>query len=190
MESATTGGTIKHGQIAALTPGRVRLRLHRPHRHLAATLKKHLEAQRGISKVAANQTTGSVLVHYEHRTVSCDDVLAMCRDIGVVVSSIAEVEEEPVDVLKTGHVSEGISGAFRDLDRRLPQISRTGINLRWVGPLVLGGLGVRQFMVGGLGNPSGYILLVLAVNSSIRARNRGRQRRPRATVTVAESGAS
>jgi len=174
-----------HGQVAALTPGRVRIRMHGPHRHLSPKVKSHLATHAGISEVTTNELTGSILVHYDRHKITCDDVLAMCRDVGVVVSGLAEAEVEPVGAVSAGDPLKEINRAIVDLDRRLSNVTGEKLDLRLLGPLLLGALGTRQLVVGGLGSISGYLLLILAVNSSLRLRQRGRRVKTHAPLQIA-----
>ena len=165
----------EHGRVAALTPGRVRIRIERPHRHLTPTVKAHLETQAGIGEVTTNETTGSILVNYDHRRIGHDDVLAMCRDVGVVVSNLAEAGAEPASAVSAAGNLKEMNRAFGDLNRRVAKVTGENLDFRLLGPLVLGALGTRELVVGGLGSVSGYLLLVLAVNSSLRLQRRGRR---------------
>ena len=93
MTGSTHGHHQKHGaEVASHIPGRIRLRLHRPHRHsqVLQTLKTSLEQREGIHKVEANQMTGSLLVHYDAQVHSEAGILGLLEDIDVVVGAVID----------------------------------------------------------------------------------------------------
>ncbi len=104
-----------HGHVASAVPGRVRIRIHRPHRGLMSGIKKHLETQEGISTVRLENATGSVLVHYRHPTTSHEAVLEMLRVIGILVHNGTGAKESVVP--------RTITDAFRE-DRGM--VTRAG----------------------------------------------------------------
>jgi hypothetical protein len=175
---------VNHGRVVALTPGRMRIRLHRPHRQMIPQVKTFLESKRGIGQVITNPLTGSVLVRFDFRRLSCDDVLALCHDVGVVVSNVLEAEEEPLTEVIKGRATDGIIGAFNDLDRRLSRIIGQEVDLRMLVPLLLGALGVHQLAVNGLGSASGYLLLLLAANSALRVHRERRRLKVQAPLQL------
>jgi hypothetical protein len=169
--------TTDHGRVAAETPGRVRIRLHRPHRHLVHGIKAHLADQAGIHGVTTSALTGSVLVHYDRHALTCRDVLEMCRDIGVIVSGVAEAESEAIPEMNPRTTGHSIDVALGDLDRRMSRAAGRTVNLRVVAPMALGALGIRHLVVDGLGSVSGYVLLLLAGDSLYRMSRRRRKSR-------------
>lgn len=174
--------TEDHGRVATEIPGRVRIRLHRPHRQLVHGIKTHLKSQAGISDVDSNALTGSVLVHYDRHALSCKDILRMCRDMGVVVSGVAGAESDALTELNPSSTVKSIDNALVDLDQRVSLVTGRNVDLRVVAPLGLGALGVRHLIVDGLGSISGYVLLLLACNSFYRLSRRPRKPTRRGSV--------
>lgn len=176
-EVLSTGGAVmehskSHGRVASATPGRVRIRLHGPHRHLVHALREHLAKQIGVQEVTSNASTGSVLVRWDSKRISSDDILAMCRDIGVVVKGVTEAEADPLAEIGSSSTAESLISALDDLDRRVSQATGRAIDLKAIVPLLLGAVGVRQLIVDGFGSASGYILLWLAFDTFLKLHRR------------------
>jgi len=174
--------TEDHGRVVTETPGRVRIRLHRPHRHLVHGITAHLKSHEGIRDVVTNPLTGSILVHYDRRALTCNEVLGMCRDIGIVLHGVAEAESESPLEMNQSSAIKSIDTAVVDLDRRVSRVTGQTVNMRMVAPLALGTLGVRHLIVDGLGSISGYVMILLACNSFYRLSRRQRKPKPRQAV--------
>lgn len=172
------------GRVASVTPGRVRVRLHRSARqpHQVRQIHQHVEGQVGVTRVETNPTTGSVVVHYDHESVSFDDVMGMFRDVGVVVQNIGELEEAPMP--GQSDTSTQIIDAVDDFDRRLSRLTGHKLDLRLLFPAGLFALGLRQVLVEGLGltQVPGYVLLWYAFDSFWKF-----HREPRSTEAKARS---
>jgi hypothetical protein len=161
--------TEARGTVASATPGRVRVRLHRASRHprVVRRVQQHVEQGEGVTRVEANPSTGSVVVHYDRHATTLDDVLGVFRDCGVVVGAVTE----SVDVgdILTGRTpaSQQILDAVDDLDRRLFQITGQKMDLRLLFPATLFALGLRQALVEGFGlsQVPAYVLLWYAFDS-------------------------
>ena len=73
-----------HGRVVSHTTGRIRVRLHPEHRQdvVLGEVQRQLQGQQGVAAVTTNTRTGSVLVQYDHHSLSRDDLMAMLHDAG------------------------------------------------------------------------------------------------------------
>jgi hypothetical protein len=144
----------ENAQVVSRSPGRLRVRVHPPLRqpHRIRAVHKELEAKNGIEGVQTNAATGSVLVRYDRRKLSHDEVLGVLRDIGVCAVALTGGGGDQVN--ESGHSSTAgsILAVTDDLDRRLSEITGRKIDLRLLVPIGLVALGLRLAMLqGGLG---------------------------------------
>ncbi|MBV9355778.1 MAG: hypothetical protein JO023_09655 [Chloroflexi bacterium] len=162
-----------HGHVASHTPGRLRVRLHHPHRHpqLLNEVHKQLASQPGVDHVEVNPHSGSVLVHYDHQTRSMGDVLGCLRDVGVIIGSVAGADELP-DVggdEESGHSSTaaGVVGSINDLDQRISRMTGRKVDLKLLFPAALGAIGLQSALRNGIGfaEVPAYILIWYAFDS-------------------------
>ncbi|MBV9897428.1 MAG: hypothetical protein JO020_24985 [Chloroflexi bacterium] len=179
LETDTEPGTsaaapsphTRRARVTSHSPGRLRVRLARgaDQPHVLQSVKRHMEDRVGVGRVEVSHTTNSVLVHYDRHRHSFDDVLAMLRDVGVVVSQTAKAlsEEDLGPAPETSTTSAGIVSAVSDLDRRLAQMTGYQVDLRTIFPLTLGALGVLQLARRGvgLGDVPAYVLIWYAFDS-------------------------
>lgn len=170
--TSTPGGALRrhrprHGKVVSQAPGRLRVRLHRAHRDPAelALIDRALAPRVGVESVATNARTGSVLVHYDHQTLSRDDVVAMLRDVGVIAGEVLGAEELPEDpvaeIAEQSTTATGLIGALGDLDQRVSRLTGGRVDVKLLVPAAIGVLGLRQVMTGGFGlaEVPGYLLL-------------------------------
>ncbi len=175
----------RHGHIVSHAPGRLRVRLHEEHRDPAAlaTIEQQLSGQAGITSVTTNARTGSVLVQYDHGTLSKDGVTAMLFDVGVVARELLGAEEVPEDlgrgdgerrVADHSSTATGLLDALTDLDYRLSQLTNGKVDFKLLVPLGLGALAVRQILTSGLGlgTMPGYVLLWYTFDSFYKLHQR------------------
>ncbi len=167
--------TATHGRVASVIPGRVRVRLdgqsHAPQH--ARHVKNRLEEHRGVGRVEIRQNGHSVVVHYDPRERSQSDVLAMLRDVGVILRDVeaAGGNELPDVGAQTGTESSttavSIIGALNDVDCRLSRLTGRRLDLKLLFPLTMGALGVRQLAEAGLGLAQipAYVLLWYAFDA-------------------------
>jgi copper chaperone CopZ len=156
------------GMVASSIPGRVRIRLHPAARANGAVhrVKEHIAKQVGITRVAANPTTGSLVVHYDQSVTSLEDIIGVCADIGVIVGSFAGLDLDEAST--TGTVtSRGIMEVVDRIDRRLSHATGRKVDLRLLFPAALFAVGLRQVIVEGFGltRIPGYVLLWYAFDS-------------------------
>lgn len=181
------------GQVASATPGRVRVRLSHATRelHQMRRIQAHVQGQDGVTGVVVNPATGSVLVHFDRQALTLSDVLAMFRDLGIVIKSVVELNGEPVPIPGRSNVSAHLVAAIDDFDRRLSRLTGHTVDLRFLFPLGLFALGVRQLIREGLGlaDVPGYILLWYAFDSFWKFHHEPRSPVP-ATATLGNGAAT
>jgi hypothetical protein len=170
-----------HGHIVSLLPGRMRVRLHRSHRGPAEMkqIEQELGRRDGITSVTTDARTGSVLVQYDHRTVSKDDLVAMLYDVGVVAREVLGAEALPIGreggVVEHSTAATGVLDALTDLDRRISELTDGKVDLKLLMPLGLGLLAARQILTtGGLGlaEVPAYVLLWYTFDSFYKLHQR------------------
>jgi hypothetical protein len=159
--------SLVQAQVASAVPGRVRVRVSEPDRGALPRLQAHLSRQPGIHQVTVNHATGSVLIHCDHDRITAGDLMAMCYDVGVIVGGLVGGESDLPELVLNGSGKDLVE-AIDDLDRRLGAGSRWRVALELVVPLIVGAIGVRQLVVYGLGQASGYLLLWVAFSTLIK----------------------
>ncbi len=173
------------GRVVSVLPGRIRLRLLRPHHHQLESIRAHLVQQQGIRDVAVNQTTGSILVHCDRLDLSSENILGMVRDLGIFISTVEESTEE-VPIVGQEDIGERFVSTVDDLDRRLSAAVGRNVDLKLIAPLAVGAVGLRQVIVEGLGQTSGLLMLWVAFDMFYKLHRRTRgPTRPAETVTAA-----
>lgn len=156
-------------------------------------VRTHLDKQAGIADVRTNEATGSVLVHYDPKQHSTDDILAILDDVGVIVGDIARGSEEGLPGLdelsestadgtaETVHTGDiGIVGprdhsaaastlveAVDDLNTRVARYTGGVVDLKLLFPVSLGALGIYRVVRNGfeLTEVPAYVLLWYAFDS-------------------------
>jgi hypothetical protein len=158
-----------HGQVISDTPGRLRIRMQRPHRHTEVIhqTKSNLEGMSGVRLVEMNPASGSVMVSYNPTEISTDDILSMLRDAGVIVMQLATGMAMELPKAGRSSAATDLITAIDDLDRRVSLFSGRKFDLKLLFPAALFGLGIRQVFAQGLGlsQVPGYILLWYAFDS-------------------------
>lgn len=134
--------------IASDIAGRLRIRLRREARseERMTRVVRELGTRTGISSVEANSRTGSITVQYDEREYTRDAILAMLRDLGVNVASMAV--NGPDEGLSTA--GSAIAETAQDLDRRLLRLTGHHVDLRVGLPLTFTALGLWGVVSGGL----------------------------------------
>jgi hypothetical protein len=172
---ASTADGMKHGHIVSHTAGRMRVRLHQAHRDPAALemIEDRLSEHPAVASVATNPRTGSVLVQYDHHSLTKDDLKELLWDAGLVAREFLGAEEIPEDLgreAETGRDAEPgahsttattVLDALTDLDQRLSRATNGKLDIKLLVPTGLGLLALRQIAVSGLGlgQVPGYVLL-------------------------------
>ncbi|MDM9381958.1 hypothetical protein QUB80_14735 [Chlorogloeopsis sp. ULAP01] len=136
-------------KIVSNTPGRLRLRVAQPQRwatkmqHILKTLK----AQPNISQVRMNLQNGSITIQHDDNENSLKNVVTTLQDLGVIFADITGFAET------TGGKSEvaaGVSDVVVDLNRRVKEATDGVVDLRFLFPLGLATLSIRQLIARGL----------------------------------------
>ena len=163
-----------HAHVTSHTPGRVRVRVRHPQRHpeLLKSVREQLQNTPGVDHVEVNPHSGSVLVHYDHRAKSMDDILGTLRDVGMIMGTVAGGDELPEDGggdEDGGHstTAAGFVGTINDLDQRLSALTGRKVDLKLLFPVALGALGVQSAVRNGIGisEVPAYILIWYAFDT-------------------------
>ena len=145
LEKASFKTTAKpiSTKIISNTPGRIRLRISPPHRHPREmqSIANVLKAQSYISQVRTNINSGSIIINHDGKNATLENVLTTLLDLGVTFADITEGNSE---------AAEDVKGAIINLNKRLEQATSGEVDLRFLFPLGLSILAVRQVLVKGL----------------------------------------
>nr|WP_228014649.1 hypothetical protein [Fortiea sp. LEGE XX443] len=131
-------------KIVSNTPGRLRLRIAPSHRQAGEIQRivKILDTQPNVSQVTTNIQNGSIVIHHDRNQESWENVVATLKDIGMIFADITD--ESHSDAAAT------VANAVYDLNDRVEQATNNVVDLRFIFPLALGCLSVRQLLVKGL----------------------------------------
>ncbi|BCL39589.1 HMA2 domain-containing protein [Nostoc sp. MS1] len=130
-------------KVVSDTPGRLRLRIAHSHRqqetmeHIADTLN----AQPHVDDVRTNVDHGSIVIKYGGKNGDLEDVLATLKDLGIIFGEITEGGTEAATT---------VSSAVVDLNKRVRQATDGVVDIRFLFPLGLSILAVRQLIIKGL----------------------------------------
>ena len=145
LEKASFKTTAKpiSTKIISNTPGRLRLRISPPHRHPIEMqrITNILKAQSQIIQVRTNINSGSIIINHDGKNASLENVLTTLLDLGVTFADITEVNSE---------AAEDVKRAVINLNKRFEQATSGEVDLRFLFPLGLSMLAVRQILVKGL----------------------------------------
>jgi hypothetical protein len=145
MEQATLNKPSKAilTKIVSDTPGRLRLRVARCHRQpeQMQRIAHALEAQPNISQVRTNVSHGSIVINHDGKDRSLENVVGTLVDLGII---FADVTEDKSDA------AVDVSGAVVDLNKRVEQATNGAVDLRFLFPLGLSFLAIRQLVAKGL----------------------------------------
>ncbi|MBH8573396.1 hypothetical protein I8752_10290 [Nostocaceae cyanobacterium CENA369] len=130
-------------KIVSDTPGRLRLRVARCHRQpeQMQRIARALEAQPNISQVRTNISHGSIVINHDGKDRSLENVVGTLVDLGII---FADVTEDKSDA------AVDVSGAVVDLNKRVEQATNGAVDLRFLFPLGLSFLAIRQLVAKGL----------------------------------------
>ena len=136
-------------QIVSQTPGRVRLRVTPVHRQQQkiAPIVNALKARLEIYRVKTNIPSGSITVLHGRELLSSQDMCIVLQDLGV---NLVEITKEPIRSVSssTSAAAEVIKTAT-DLNQRVKTATSDAVDLRFLFPLSLGVLALRQLIVKG-----------------------------------------
>ena len=136
-------------QIVSQTPGRVRLRVIPSHRQQQkiTPIVNALKARLEIYRVKTNIPSGSITVLHGRELLSSQDMCIVLQDLGV---NLVEITKEPIRSVSssTSAAAEVIKTAT-DLNQRVKTATSDAVDLRFLFPLSLGVLALRQLIVKG-----------------------------------------
>lgn len=130
-------------KIVSDTPGRLRLRIAHAHRqpeimqHIANTL----QAKSNVQDVRTNLAHGSIVIKHNATDISGEDVLATLQDLGIIFAEVTEGNTE---------AATNVASAVVDLNKRVKQATDGVVDIRFLFPLGLSILAVRQLIIKGL----------------------------------------
>ncbi len=163
-------------QIVSQTPGRVRLRVTPSHRQQQkiAPIVNDLKARLEIYRVKTNLPTGSITVLHGRELLSSQDICTVLQDLGV---NLLEVTKEPRSSVSSSSSAAAVIETATDLNRRVKTATNDAIDLRFVFPLSLGVLAIRQLVVKGwqLEIIPWYVLAWYAFDSFIKLNSTNEQ---------------
>ncbi len=127
-------------KIVSNTPGRLRLRVAPSHRQAGEMqrLAKTLEAQPNISQVRTNIENGSITIQHDG---NLEHVFGALWDLGIIFADITGGKSE---------AAAGVSNAVVDLNKQVNKITNGVVDLRFLFPLGLATLSIRQLIAKGL----------------------------------------
>lgn len=147
------GGASNDALIASDIAGRLRVRLRRDVRspETFARLSEALLERDGVDGVDTNEQAGSVTVRYDEARCSRDQILAVFRDVGIVIGTGAEAHRRRHAPRGRSGVSDDIVGMVDIVDGRLSRLTGRRVDLRLVLPITLAAIGIWRVANSGLG---------------------------------------
>ena len=135
--------------IVSQTPGRVRLRVFPAHRHQQkiAPIVNSLRARQEVYRVKTNIPSGSITVLHGRELLSSQDMRTVLQDLGVNVVEITQ--ESSISGSSSSSAAAGVIKTATDLNQRVKTATNDAVDLRFLLPLSLGVLAVRQLIVKG-----------------------------------------
>jgi hypothetical protein len=130
-------------KIVSDTPGRLRLRIAHAHRQpdIMQYIANTLEAKPNVQQVRTNIDHGSIVIKHDGTKTSLDNVLATLEDLGIIFAEITEGNTE---------AATSVASAVVDLNKRVKQATEGVVDIRFLFPLGLSILAVRQLIIKGL----------------------------------------
>ncbi|HLP88015.1 MAG TPA: hypothetical protein VK184_05340 [Nostocaceae cyanobacterium] len=129
-------------KIVSQTPGRLRLRVNHDHRQLAKIqrLIHILEGIPHVNQVRTNMNYGSIVINHHPNDDSLANIVETLKDLGIIFVGITQGNTE---------ASSSVSSAFVNLNQQLLLASGGVVDLRFLFPLGLGFLSLRQLILKG-----------------------------------------
>jgi hypothetical protein len=157
-------------QVVSSIPGRTRFKVpqHRRNEEDMARIASGMQKHSGVQSVEYNTRTGSILVHHDTQQ-SLNDIKDIMKDLGVAFADITGTS----DLIPLNGKSDqkaDISTVLYDLNQRVVNATNGIVDLRFVLPLGLAGLGILQLLTFGLQLEviPWYVLIYFAIDSFIR----------------------
>lgn len=157
-------------KVISSTPGRLRLRVAHPHRQPATmqSLADNLKASPNINQVRINLQHGSITIHHDTEDSNVENLCATLRDLGIIFSDMLEGKSEAASQVATAVV---------DLNKRVKQSTKGMVDLRFLFPLGLATLSLRQLVARGwqLEMIPWYVLAWYAFDSFLKLNSQNQQ---------------
>lgn len=130
-------------RVVSSTPGRLRIRVAPQYRQSGAMadIAKALNARPHVNQVRINVQHGSITINHKGEDGTLDDVFATLRDLGIIFRDVTEGNTE---------AAADLTSAVVDLNKRVKQATNGLVDLRFLFPLGLSTLAVRQLIIKGL----------------------------------------
>ncbi len=145
MQQATLAKRSKpiHTRVVSSTPTRLRLRVAPSHRQSGEIerIASSLQAHPNINQVRTNVQNGSITIEQDGSEGSQENVFASLKDLGIIFGDIAEGKSD---------AAAEVSNAVVDLNKRVRVSTNGVVDLRFLFPLGLASLAVRQLIVKGI----------------------------------------
>lgn len=160
----------KHTEIVSRTPTRTRVKVSQKRRNPKemARIASAIRANPTVCDVQTNVQTGSIVVHHEQYSNSLENITGTLQDLGIILGKIAGIEI-PTEPGKS-EMAKGLTDAVVDLNQRVGLATEGIIDLRFLIPVGLGALAIRQLMRNGLQLEAApwYVLAYYAFDSFIK----------------------
>lgn len=132
-------------KVVSCTPGRLRLRIAPQHRQSGEMerIAHALNANPQINDVRMNSHSGSITINHQTVDGNLDGIFATLKDVGIIFGELTDAGGGK------SQAATGVTNAVVDLNQRVARASGGAIDLRFLFPLGLGALAVRQLMVKG-----------------------------------------
>lgn len=155
-------------KVISSTPGRLRLRVAQQHcqsgemQRLASVLKANPQ----VSQVSTNPHSGSITIYHDGKNNSLGNVFATLQDLGIIFADLTEGKTE---------AAAQVTNAIVDLNQRVRTATNGAIDIRFLFPLGLSTLAVRQLLSKGLQFETipWYVLAWYAFDSFIKLHGTG-----------------
>lgn len=130
-------------RVVSFTPGRIRLRVSQKHRQPGQMkrIAEALKANPQINHVRTNVQNGSITIEHDGKNSGLNNVFATLRDLGIIFCDLTDGKSD---------AAADLTNAVSDLNKRVGQATNGVVDLRFLFPLGLGTLAVRQLLAKGL----------------------------------------
>ena len=130
-------------KIISETHGRLRLRISPVHRHPREMqrIANVLQTQPHVTQVRTNINSGSIIINHDGKNAALENVLTTLLDLGVTFADVTEGNSEAAEDMKSTIIN---------LNNRFERATGGEVDLRFLFPLGLSILAIRQVMVKGL----------------------------------------
>lgn len=135
-------------QIISQTPGRVRLRVRPTHRQQQkiAPIINALKARLEIYRVKTNIPSGSITVLHGRELLTSQDMCIVLQDLGI---NLVEVTQRSRTSVSSSSSAAAIIKTAKNLNQQVKTATDNEIDLRFLFPLGLGVMAMRQLLVKG-----------------------------------------